>query len=113
VALICLATLAAAALAGMGWMAWLVTTKTERASTAFLEALTRMKTETDQTLMTLVLGYKDSAPPREPVSIEPSESETSPTDVNSWDDMPDHIKEHYLREQMEDSLMQTTFLTSS
>ena len=112
-ALICLAAIAVTALVGMGWFAWLVTTKMDSMSRDFSTALSQIKKSSDEMALTLVLGYKDSPSPSEPPSIEPPPSEESKPDVSSWDDMPEHIRAHYLREQMEDSLMQTPSSTLS
>ncbi len=56
--------------------------------------------------LTLVLGYRDSAPSSEALPTESPESETQTRDENSLDDMPDHIREHYRREQQEDAEME-------
>lgn len=103
----CLGVLSVSALAGMGWSMWLVTNKTDSMARDFATAITQMKLASDNLATTLVLGYRDSPPTSEPPSTESNESETENVDVNNWDDMPDHIRDHYLREQMEDSLMAT------
>lgn len=112
-ALVCLAALAAAALAGMGWFGWLVTTRTETMARDFAKAITEMTLASDQMTTTLVHGYRDSPAPSEPSSIEQPETERLSRDEFSWDDMPAHIRDHYLREQMEDSSMATPSSTPS
>lgn len=103
----CLGVLSVTALAGIGWCVWLVTNKTESMARDFATAITQMKLASDNLATTLVLGYRDSRGTSEPPSTESNENETENVDVNNWDDMPDHIREHYERELMEDSLMKT------
>ncbi len=109
----CLGVLSVTALAGIGWSMWLVTNKMDSMGRDFATAITQMKLASDNLATTLVLGYRDSPPTSEPPSTESSESEIENADVNNWDDMPDHIRDHYLREQMEDSLMATPSSTLS
>lgn len=96
---IALAAVAGAALALMGWNQW-STTRMVQTQTKANETMAR---EWREATLTLVLGYRDSLPSSEPSSIEPSEIETRKPDVLSLDDMPEHIREHYLREQTEDA----------
>ena len=97
-ALIVLAVLAAAALGLMGWNQW-STTEMVKTQTRCNETLAR---EWREATLTLVLGYRDSAQWSEPPTTEPSETEASPRDELNLDDMPDHIREAYLREATED-----------
>lgn len=104
VAQIALAVVAGAALALMGWNQW-STTK-----------MVQMQTQANQTLakewreatLTLVLGYRDSPLSSEASSTELPESETPKPDVLNLDDMPEHIREHYLREASEDLMTSST-----
>lgn len=110
---ICLGVVSVSALTGMGWFAWLMTTKMDSMARDFARALTLMKTSSDTLAQNLVLGYQASAPPSEPPTTASPESESSQRDEFSWDDMPEHIREHYLREQMEERLMTTPSSTPS
>jgi hypothetical protein len=105
-ALVLLAIIALAALlASVGALVWLVKMDGRR-TTAFTQMVTSMNAEQAKLMATLVLGYQDSQPPSEPPSTEPSETETPKPDVNSLDDMPDHIRDQYLREAEEDLLQE-------
>lgn len=68
-------------------------------------ALTAANRSQAEVVATLVLGYRDSAPSNEASSMPPSENVESLLDVNSLDDMPEHIREAYQREAEEDALM--------
>lgn len=112
-ALVLLAIVAVSALAGsIGVAIWLVKMDGSR-TTAFTSMVASMQTEQANLLATLVLGYRDSPPPSEQVSTEPSESETLQPDVNSLADMPDHIRETYLREEAEDLAQEAMRTTTS
>lgn len=112
-ALVLLAIVAVSALAGsIGVAIWLVKMDGTR-TTAFTQMVATIQTEQANLLATLVLGYRDSPPSSEQVSTEPNESETSQPDVNSLADMPDHIREAYLREEAEDLAQEAMRTTTS
>jgi hypothetical protein len=94
----CLSALALVALVMMGWNQW-STTEMVKTQTKANESMAK---EWREATLTLILGYRDSLASSEPLSTEPNESETLPRDENSLDDMPEHIREHYLREATED-----------
>lgn len=101
-ALICLTAVAVVALAGMGWNQW-TTNQMVRTQTRANETMAK---EWREATLTLILGYQDSLASSEVSSTESQESETPKPDVLSLDDMPDHIREHYLREATEDAQME-------
>ena len=102
VAEIALVVLAGAALALMGWNQW-STTKMVETQTLANETMAR---EWREATLTLILGWKDSAPSSEASTTDLPESETPLRDVLSLDDMPSHIAEHYQREAQEDAEME-------
>jgi hypothetical protein len=105
-ALVLLAIIALAALsAGVGVVVWTVR-QDGRRTIAFTSMVTEMNREQAKLMATLVLGYQDSQPPSGPSSTDSKESETPERDVNSLDDMPNHIREIYQREQEEDLLQE-------
>lgn len=107
------AILGACALALVGWSQWCLLTTTKNQSETFTEALREANRRQAEVVATLVLGYQDSVPTSEASSTTPSENEPSGPDVNNLDDMPDHIREAYLREATEDEMMASRLSTLS
>ena len=104
------AILGAAALALVGWSQFCLFTTTNNLSRTFTKALAEANRRQAEVVATLVLGYQTSpgsVPSSEASSTTRFESEISGPDVNNLDDMPDHIREAYLREATEDEEMMT------
>ena len=97
----------------VGWSQWCLNSTTKTLSETFSAALKEANQEQAKVVATLVLGYQDSAPTNEASSTPVSESEPSAPDVNSLDDMPDHIREAYQREAKEDEMMMSRLSTHS
>lgn len=102
--------LAAIALGCLGALAWVIaiTTKTTREmSSRFSTTSLSMAKSYMEGVSELVLGRAQvSAPTSEPSSTESPENAESKRDEMSLGDMPDHIREHYLREATEDAMME-------
>lgn len=108
-----LGSVALAMVVMVGWSQWCLNSTTKTLTETFSRALTQANQELSAAMATLVLGYRDSAPSSEVSSTMPNETEPSERDVFNLDDMPDNIREAYLREAQEDAMMSRSWTPSS
>lgn len=102
-ALVLIALVALAALGGIGYVIRCQTKTTKDLTETFSRTQAEIVRSHSDLVAQMVLGWKDSPPPSEPLSTMPNESVTLPEPGPIFDDMPDHIKMAYEREASEDA----------